>query len=144
MSRVFIDSNLWLYLFVGDDEHKLKAVKNLLITCNTNNTIVISFQVLNEVAFNLKKKGFSEENIRSIISTIKDSSVIIDFSVDIILNASKLRERHTFSYWDSLIIACAAASNCKTLYSEDMQDGRVIEGLCIENPFNSSAENSKL
>lgn len=142
MNHVFIDSNIWLYLFIGDNKHKLQAVKNLLVTCNTNNTIMISFQVLNEVAFNLKKKGFSEEAIRRIISTMEETSIVIDFSVDIILHASKLREKNSFSYWDSLIIACAAAANCKMLYSEDMQEGRVIEALRIENPFNSYTGNS--
>jgi predicted nucleic acid-binding protein len=142
MNHVFIDSNLWLYLFVGDDTNKLQAVKNLLVACNKNNAIVISFQVLNEVAFNLKKKGFSEETIRSIISTMEDTSIVIDFSVDIILNASELREKHSFSYWDSLIIASAAASYCKKLYSEDMQDGKAIGDLRIENPFKLSEKTS--
>ena len=44
---------------------------------------------------------------------------------------------YKFSYWDSLIVASALESGCSILYTEDMQDGQVIEGrLKIVNPFN--------
>jgi len=135
MNHVFIDSNLWLYLFFGDNHDKCQSIKNLLSTCNKKNIIVVSFQVLNEVAFNLKRKGFTEEIIRKIIKTLEETAVIIDFSTDILLHASNLRENHFFSYWDSLIVASAVAGKCKTLYSEDMQHNRNIEGLHIKNPF---------
>jgi predicted nucleic acid-binding protein len=91
--------------------------------------------VLNEVAVNLKKKGFSEGKIRTIIETMEEAAIIVDFSKDILINASKLREKHSFSFWDSLVVSCSIAGNCEILFSEDMQDGREIEGLHIENPF---------
>ena len=38
--------------------------------------------------------------------------------------------------YDAFIVASAVISECDTLYSEDMQDGMVIEGrLTIRNPF---------
>jgi predicted nucleic acid-binding protein len=40
------------------------------------------------------------------------------------------------SVYGSLIAAAALLAGCKTLYSEDMQDGQVIERkLTIRNPF---------
>jgi predicted nucleic acid-binding protein len=39
------------------------------------------------------------------------------------------------SFWDSLIIEAALASGATRLYSEDLQHGRAIDGLKIENPF---------
>ena len=42
---------------------------------------------------------------------------------------------HGFSIWDALIITMALKAQCRVLYSEDMQDGRVIDGLRIANPF---------
>jgi len=38
-------------------------------------------------------------------------------------------------WYDSLIVAAALEGSCQILYSEDLQDGRNIEGLKIENPF---------
>jgi predicted nucleic acid-binding protein len=52
------------------------------------------------------------------------------------LKASRLRTQHQFSYWDSLIVAAALEAGCSVLYSEDMQDGQVIDGrLSIRNPL---------
>jgi predicted nucleic acid-binding protein len=46
-----------------------------------------------------------------------------------------LARDHGFSYYDALIVAAALEARCDTLLSEDLQDGRVIDGLTIRNPF---------
>ena len=52
------------------------------------------------------------------------------------MTANDLRSKHNFSYWDSLIVASALENACEVLYTEDLQDGHVIEGrLRIVNPF---------
>ena len=54
------------------------------------------------------------------------------------LNASQLRENYSLSHWDSLIVSVALHSGATQLYSEDMQDGLVLdEQLTIVNPFAS-------
>jgi predicted nucleic acid-binding protein len=51
-----------------------------------------------------------------------------------------VRSHYQFSYWDSLIIASALETGCSILFSEDMQDGQVIEStLTIRNPLIESA-----
>jgi predicted nucleic acid-binding protein len=39
------------------------------------------------------------------------------------------------SFWDALIIEAALKAGCKTLLSEDIQAGREVEGMQIQNPF---------
>jgi len=97
--------------------------------------LVISYQVINEVTRSLKKKGVSEPNIRSIIESLAKICVIQDFSKDIVLLASHIRENHSFSFWDSQIVASALTAQCTLLASEDMQYGFIIEGLLIKNIF---------
>ena len=47
-----------------------------------------------------------------------------------------LAERYGFSIYDSMIVASALVAGCTTLWSEDMQDGLLVEGrLRIVNPF---------
>lgn len=46
-----------------------------------------------------------------------------------------LRRKYQLSQWDATIIAAAAALGCKTVYSEDMNDGQVYEGVQVVNPF---------
>ena len=41
-----------------------------------------------------------------------------------------------FQFYDALIAASALEAECTALYSEDFQDGQVIEGrLTVRNPF---------
>lgn len=45
-------------------------------------------------------------------------------------------ERYGLSVYDALIVAAALLVGCETLYSEDMQDGLVIDHqLSVCNPF---------
>jgi predicted nucleic acid-binding protein len=48
----------------------------------------------------------------------------------------ELRRTRSISFWDSLIVSTALASDCKMLVSEDMQDGEVFCGsLTVRNIF---------
>jgi predicted nucleic acid-binding protein len=49
--------------------------------------------------------------------------------------ALRLASRYQYHIYDSLVIAAALQAACSILYSEDMRDGQVIEGLTIRNPF---------
>jgi predicted nucleic acid-binding protein len=52
------------------------------------------------------------------------------------IDAAKLRSRYSLSFWDGLVVAAALNANCGVLYSEDMQDGLLVEDrLLITNPF---------
>lgn len=54
-----------------------------------------------------------------------------------LIGASELRERHSFSYWDSLIVMAPYKAEADILFSEDMQDGFVLNNkLRIVDPFN--------
>ena len=50
--------------------------------------------------------------------------------------ALDIAQRMSIDFYDALIIASALQANCVELLTEDMQDGRVIDGrLTIRNPF---------
>jgi predicted nucleic acid-binding protein len=50
-------------------------------------------------------------------------------------SALRIVTQYGYHMYDSLVIAAALKASCSTLYSEDMQDGQVIDGLTIRNPF---------
>jgi len=135
--KIFVDSNIWIYLFTSNEASKNVVARNFIAENSLNNNIlVISYQVLNEVAAVLKvKKNFSEVKIQYIIETMLNLCVVQDFTKNILLNASALRDEYAFSYWDSLIVATALKAGCNKLLSEDMQHGQAISGLIIHNIF---------
>ena len=42
---------------------------------------------------------------------------------------------HGFSFWDSLILRMAQQAGCRVLFSENLQEGRKVEGIQVVNPF---------
>jgi predicted nucleic acid-binding protein len=47
-----------------------------------------------------------------------------------------IAEKYGYSIYDALIASAALEAGCKTLFSEDFQDGQIINRqLTIRNPF---------
>ena len=61
---------------------------------------------------------------------------VCGYSDKIIFFASEIRERYSFSYWDSQIVASALMADCFVLASEDLQDGLRIDNMSISNVLN--------
>ncbi len=130
----FIDTNVWLYAFVeSQDEDKTRVAKELI----ENNQPAISAQVVNEVCVNLiRLSDISEDEIQTLIASFYRRYPIFELSREVLVQASRLRGRYAFSFWDSLIVSSALQSGAGVLYSEDMQDGLIVEDrLEIQNPF---------
>lgn len=130
----FVDSNIWLYALLREqDDRKEQIAVQLLQGIHP----VISFQVIQEVCFNLlKKKKSTVSDVNTVIQGFEQDCKIAGISVPTIRDALSLGQRYSLSFWDSLIVACALQSGATTLYSEDMHDGLVIDKqLTIRNPF---------
>ncbi len=132
----FIDSNIWLYSFIEvQDQRKSNIAKSIVQLQD----IAVSTQVINEVCVNLiKKANFNENNIRKLIHSFHEKYNVIEIGKEALLRASEIRERHHFSFWDSIIFACALFSGSKILFSEDMHDSFILENIRIVNPFNQA------
>ncbi len=134
----FIDSNVWLYILLpGQDTQKGKIARKLVDSKLKN--IVISTQVINEIVNNIiKQSAMNESEVRELIRRFYARYSVHSITESIQLNASQLREKHSLSHWDSLIVSVALHAGATQLLSEDMQDGLVIdEQLTIVNPFAS-------
>ena len=133
--KVFIDSNIWVYLFSDDKNHKAKVAKKFIADNSISSVFVTSCQVVNEVCNVLKRYGLAEERIRVVIENMTNICLMQDLSKEICLLASTLREKYSFSFWDSIIVATAKTAGCGLLISEDMHDGLAMDRLRIKNIF---------
>jgi predicted nucleic acid-binding protein len=127
----FVDSNIVLYAF-DNATFKKKIVFDLI-----KKKPIISTQVIMEsVNICIRRFKFPKEvayqNGINLIDTC--SLKLIDETT--LLSTFKISLRYQFSHWDSLIISSALQNNCSILFSEDLQDGQMIEKkLIIINPF---------
>ena len=125
------DTNIAVYAFGGQGDKVSRAVQAL-------EGATISIQVLNEFAnVALRKFGYTlanlEERIGAIRSVVASIEPIEEETHDL---ARQVIARYKLSFYDALIIASAIQAECDTVYSEDMQNGLVIEDrLRIINPF---------
>jgi len=131
--KTFIDTNILIYAFTADEPTKQETALKFLNDCLP----VISTQVVKEFSnVLLKKTNIGLKAIRETINEIIDVADVVNEEIGLIFAAFDIHERYKFSFYDSLIVAAAMKSRCKALFSEDMQNGLVIdETLKIVNPF---------
>ena len=138
MTQYFIDSNIWLYRFIVNTNDANSIKKQQIATSITSQeNLLVSTQVINEVCANLiRKAGFDNSQIQTLIKEFAEGCEILPLSIETIQYAAKLRNNYSLSFWDSLIIASAILGKASILYSEDMQNGLIINNtLQIVNPF---------
>jgi predicted nucleic acid-binding protein len=137
-NRVFIDTNILVYAYNSDNPAKRKQARKLLRDDLANKELIISVQVLNEYYASLSKEKYhiSHKKIVRFILDITKYSTVYALQIKTVESALYLKERYKYSWWDSLILASSLEAECEILYSEDMQNGQVIEEtLVIQNPF---------
>ena len=126
----FIDTNVLIYAHGAGA--KSETAREAILAGG-----VISVQVLNEFAAVLRRKFRLEWDM--IADALADVRVALGpvrpVHVETHLHALDLARSHGFSFYDALIVASALAAGCDTLLTEDLQDGRRINGLTIINPF---------
>jgi predicted nucleic acid-binding protein len=115
---------------------KAQISQNLIAAGGT-----ISAQVLNELANVLRRKqGRSWADIELVLDDIDNA---LDPALPLTARTNRmalgLARDHGIAFYDALVVAAAIEAGCDTLFSEDMQHGRIIGGLAIVNPFLQSA-----
>ncbi len=127
----FVDSNIVLYALDN------ATFKNPIALDLIKKKPLISTQVVMEsVNICLKKFKFSKEVAYRYGMSLTDTCSLALIDKATLVSAFKISIQYHYSHWDSLIISSALQNNCIKLYSEDLQNGQVIEKkLTILNPF---------
>lgn len=128
----FVDTNLLVYSVTDCDKSKTAR----LLFANQNLPRV-SVQVINEFINVCKRKKILPEP--TLYSLAKELIVQLNpacIDRQTLFLVIEVAHRYQYCTFDSLIIASALQQNCKTLFSEDMQHGQLInDKLTIINPF---------
>lgn len=131
-ARDFFDTNVLIYALAKDDPRASQA-EALLASGG-----VVGIQSLNEFASVARRKlDLSWKEVKELLESFcilcPDP---VPISLDTHRAAVAIAEKHGYGIYDALVISAALEAGCKTLYSEDLQDGQVIHRqLTIRNPF---------
>lgn len=131
-AKPFIDSSILLYLLDTSDLRKKGIAFEIL-----SGRGFVSPQVLFEcITVAVRKLKRSKQDAVAFASYIMRSSDLTQEDEQVAITGLKLFAGYMFQPFDSKIAATALVAGCTTLYSEDMQDGLLIENqLRIVNPF---------
>lgn len=135
VSKIFIDTNIFVYSLDNSDSTKKKKARKILKKLVNEHQPVISTQVIQEFYVTATKKlGVDQLVAKSIIRSFQNFEVV-HVNTDLIYNAIDCSILNKLSFWDSLIVSTAEFAKCKVIYSEDMNNGQKILGVEINNPF---------
>jgi predicted nucleic acid-binding protein len=131
-AKDFLDTHVLIYAVAKNDPRASKA-EALLASGG-----IVSIQSLNEfVSVARRKLAMSWKEVREFLNLIlilcPDP---IPISIDTHRAALAIAEKYGYSIYDALVASAALEAGCNTLYSEDFQDGQIIDRqLTIRNPF---------
>ena len=133
--KAFLDTNVLVYCVTENDPRSARA-EELLAAGGT-----LSVQNLNEFTAVARRK--MSMPWADVAGAVEAFQILCPAPLPITLElheaARKIAEKRGYSIYDALLIAAAIEAGCTTLYSEDLQDGQVLEGqLTIRNPFAKS------
>src|ERR1051326_1892440 len=135
--KSFMDSNVLVYLFDQDTPRKKAAAQRLLHAEGAAGNILLSTQVLQEFYVTVTRKlarPLKPDTAFEVVNQLAALPLVV-IDPPLILSAIRRIKQDSISFWDSLIIDAALKGGAERLCSEDLQHGRIVNGMRIENPF---------
>jgi predicted nucleic acid-binding protein len=133
----FVDTNILLYAYVATADERHEAARALVDHLWRERRGALSVQVLQEFYVNATRKitktidpKVAAERLKSLVRWRVHSPLPDD-----VIAAATLSSRYQLSFWDAMIVRSAAELRCDTLWTEDLNDGQVVEGVQLRNPF---------
>jgi predicted nucleic acid-binding protein len=139
--RYFVDTNILMYAHDKAAGEKHERAKTLVEELWRERKGVVSTQVLQELAVNLRRKAarpLDAKATREIVADYLTWQVVVNGG-ESILDALDLEARFQISFWDALVVQAAQASGAEILYSEDLSDGQTYGSVRVINPLRARA-----
>jgi predicted nucleic acid-binding protein len=141
--RALVDTNIIVYAYDLDDPAKHAVAVALLERLSNEGRLVLSTQVFNEFCSVMMRPGRATKlepgEVAVTHRRLEATGEVVPITPALTFRALDAMPRHGLSFWDALIWAAAVENGVPVLYTEDVQDGRDIEGVRFVNPFTASA-----
>ncbi len=134
---MFVDTNVLAYAHDATEITRQPVARAVLDDLWRSRSGTLSTQVLQEfyvVATRKFDPPIPRREARHLVDAYAQWPLVL-VDAPLILAASQLEERHTLSFWDALIVEAARRAGAGRLLSEDLQSGRRLAGVVIDNPF---------
>lgn len=134
----FVDSNVLAYQHDLDATEKRERANQVLEVLWKQRSGRVSVQVLSELYAVCTRKLSVQPRVARRAVRALEAWAPVSLSADLRERSWRIEDRYGFSCWDALIVAAAQQANCRTLLTEDLQEGQDLDGLIVRNPFEHS------
>ncbi|MBI4305104.1 MAG: PIN domain-containing protein [Chloroflexi bacterium] len=136
-TREFVDANVFVYAFDESAGAKRATAARLLERLWGAGTGCISVQVLQEFFVTVTRKVARPLQIDDAAERIRELVTWKVFAPtgDDVLAASALQKQAKIDFWDAMVVQAAVELRCDMLWTEDLNEGQVLRGVRIRNPF---------
>jgi predicted nucleic acid-binding protein len=134
-SNYFLDTNILVYAFDNADPTKQKLALDLIAD---SKPWQISWQIIQEfcnTALHNRKCQVPANTLDSLVDLLLSPHCTVFPDPSLWQSALRIQTETQYRFYDSLVVASALRSGAPILYSEDLQDGRIIGDMEIRNPF---------
>jgi predicted nucleic acid-binding protein len=137
--REFVDANVLVYAFDASAGDKQAQAATLLARLWDAGTGTLSVQVLQEFFVIVTGKVPRPLSAHDAADRIREFTAWPIFSPGArdVLAAITLKQETKLSFRDAMVVHAAIEFGCETLWSEDLNDGQIIRGVRVRNPFAS-------
>jgi predicted nucleic acid-binding protein len=134
-ARFTFDTNILFY--AADASAGAKHHRALLLTDSAlGRDCVLTLQCLGELMNAIiKRRTASASKAKQIIWAYRATFPIVPAAEADLEYALLAHQQHGIPFWDAMLWATAKRAGCTLLLTEDLQDGRDLEGVKIRNPF---------
>jgi predicted nucleic acid-binding protein len=135
--REFVDANVLVYAFDSSAGQKHETARALLERLWESNAGCVSIQVLQEFFVTITKKVARPLPMDEATARIREFATWRVFAPNAadVLAAIGIHRQVKVGFWDAMIVLAAAESGCDVLWTEDLNDGQLLRGVRIRNPF---------
>jgi predicted nucleic acid-binding protein len=138
--RFSVDTNVLFYAIdAGDPERQqvaLRLASDLLLA-----ETVLTQQVVGEyLSLARKVPARTRPAFLAQAQALTGALPLVATQPHLLFEALEVATAHRLQYWDALILAVCASAGVTHLLSEDMQDGMVVGGVTVRNPFSAEGQ----
>ncbi|HMR31339.1 MAG TPA: PIN domain-containing protein [Geminicoccaceae bacterium] len=134
MARVSFDSNVLIYAADQNDRRQHRAIE--VLDRAATGPGLLSLQALAEFFHVVTRRRIASRDLAE--AQVEDWMKIFPIQrpdMESLREAIGVARRHAIPFWDAMLWATVKAGGCRFLLTEDLQNGRDLEGVRLVNPF---------
>lgn len=133
--RFTFDTNILFYAIDARDSRKHSRARRLLNNADSTR-VPLLLQTLGELSNAvIRRQPLLLSQTEKLVQVLSVMFAVVPADFADISEALSVHNHHHLQFWDAVLWATARRSGCSIFLSEDMQDGRTLDGVTFRNPF---------